>query len=76
MGVDDMEKLGVPQTREKPNPVHMVHQQAIRERTELENRQKLWRSLVASALILLLAESCLAGWTFRRQTSILEGVRL
>jgi anti-sigma-K factor RskA len=33
---------------------------------EAENRQKLWRWFIAAALIVVLLESALAGWTARR----------
>ncbi|HSA01298.1 MAG TPA: BatA domain-containing protein [Candidatus Paceibacterota bacterium] len=76
MAIEDLEKLGLPRARAKSDPVQLVRQQALQQRIELENRQKLWRWLIASALFLLLVESCLAGWTLRHQTSHLEGVRL
>jgi hypothetical protein len=33
---------------------------------ELENRQKLWRWFIAAAILLLLTETWLAGWTSRK----------
>ena len=37
--------------------------------TELEQRQKLWRWLLVAALLVLVAETWLAGWLTRRNQS-------
>ena len=66
MSVDDLEKLGVPV---KPQPllvVNPVKQKAQLHAAELEQRQKLWRWLLVAAIVVLLLETAVAGWTTRR----------
>lgn len=67
--MDELERLGVPASR----PVEAVEQQARRQAqlqsAEIENRQKLWRWLVAGTLLVLIIETWLAGRTARGTTT-------
>lgn len=64
---DALEHLGVPLRYE---PVHASERAEARRRqvhvSELENRQKLWRWLIVAAVLVLMAETWLAGWLNRR----------
>jgi hypothetical protein len=70
MAVDELARLGVPigpaaqtvATRSKM-------QQREMQREELENRQKLWRWLLAAALAITVIEIILSGWLARRATT-------
>lgn len=69
MPIDELARLGVPigPTVEAATlPSLMQHRQM--QRTELENRQKLWRWLLAAALGITLVEIILSGWLARRTT--------
>jgi hypothetical protein len=64
LGADELERLGVPVTRASvasPAPVAP----ATLLGAEAEGRQQLWRWLVAAALLVLLAETFLAGRAIR-----------
>jgi hypothetical protein len=64
---EDLERLGVPLKFEGVRSVK--DQEKRREQlraAELENRQKLWRWLLAAALLFVLVETWLGGWTMRR----------
>ncbi|GDY19425.1 inter-alpha-trypsin inhibitor heavy chain H2 [precursor] [Verrucomicrobiota bacterium] len=66
MPLEDLERLGVPVKQLLPRAPHA--EEAKRRQlasAELENRQKLWRWLIVLALVVLLAESWLAGRTAR-----------
>ena len=66
MPVEDLERIGVPV---KQLATRKTKQEEEKQRklvaAELENRQKLWRWLIVLALVVLLAESWLAGRTTR-----------
>jgi hypothetical protein len=66
LGPDELEQLGVPVSRtEAVSPV-TAENKTVLQGIEAENRQKLWRWLIAAALAVLLVETALAGWTARR----------
>ena len=71
MSTDELARLGVP--LQTPNTVPVV-QTAERQRhiqqAEMENRQKLWRWLVAGALAVTLVEVLLGGWMSRRVRTV------
>ena len=66
MPVEDLERLGVPvkQLLTRPPRAEEAKRRQLAS-AELENRQKLWRWLIVLALVVLLAESWLAGRTAR-----------
>jgi hypothetical protein len=70
LSADELEKLGVPVTApvapEKASKEDKVQLAGI----EAENRQKLWRWLIAATLAVLVIESALAGWAARKQSLI------
>ncbi len=72
LSLDELERLGVPLKRIHADAVKLAEQKRQLQNTELENRQKLWRWLVAAALAVLLAETWLAAWTTRRETATAE----
>ena len=47
-------------------PARVRELQQHMQRAELENRQKLWRWLIAGVLVVMLAEIILSGWLVRR----------
>jgi hypothetical protein len=62
MELERLEQLGVPlRSVVIENEKRAAEQRAVLEATELENRQKLWRWLLAAAVVILFAESWLAG---------------
>jgi hypothetical protein len=66
LAVDELEQLGVPVARAKVETAATLESKTLLQGVETENRQKLWRWLVAATLVILLIESALAGWTARR----------
>jgi anti-sigma-K factor RskA len=67
MPVDALARLGVPlgpAAEPKAAPARTQHREL--PRAELENRQKLWRWLLAAALAITLVEILLSGWLSRR----------
>jgi hypothetical protein len=70
MPVDELARLGVPlgPVTEPAAALVRLHQHEL-ARTELENRQKIWRWLLAAALAVTLLEITLSGWWSRRQTA-------
>ncbi len=65
---DELEHLGVPLHAPPVEAAKQLEQRRERlQATELENRQKLWRWLIAGALMLLVMETWLAGWLNRRR---------
>jgi hypothetical protein len=68
LGADELERLGVPVTRASVAPAAPVSPATLLG-AEAEGRQKLWRWLVAAALLVLLAETFLAGRAIRPATS-------
>lgn len=70
MPIDELARLGVPigPTAEvTPLPSQTQHRQM--QRAELENRQKLWRWLLAAALTITLVEIIVSGRLARRTTT-------
>ena len=66
MPVEDLERLGVPVKQLLPRPPRAEEEKRRQlASADLENRQKLWRWLIVLALVVLLAESWLAGRTAR-----------
>jgi hypothetical protein len=63
---DELERLGVPLSTQAPASVRQTARQVRLQNAELENRQKLWRTLLLAALTVLLLETWLAGRTARR----------
>jgi hypothetical protein len=63
---DELERLGVPLSTQAPPAVRQNARQTRLQNAELENRQKLWRTLLLAALTVLLLETWLAGRTARR----------
>jgi len=64
LGTDELERLGVPVTRPSVAAATPVTPATLLG-AEAEGRQKLWRWLVAAALLVLLAETFLAGRAIR-----------
>jgi hypothetical protein len=67
LAVEELERLGV-QLKNRPQESAQQFEERQQKllNSELENRQKLWRWLIVAALIVLLAETALAGWLSRR----------
>jgi hypothetical protein len=63
---DELERLGVPVSRQTPTVARQAARTVRLQNTELESRQKLWRWLILALVGVLLAETWLAGWTARR----------
>ena len=67
--VEDLErwgaKVGTPAT-----PAEIVTRQQQLQRAELENRQKLWQWLIVGVLVLLAAETFVAGRLVRRSSTL------
>ena len=71
MPIDELARLGVPigaVTEQAATAAQM--QKRDMQRTELENHQKLWRWLLAAALVISLLEIVLSGWLARRATTV------
>ena len=58
---EELERLGVPLRLSPHDLAKAAEQKRHLQNTELENRQKLWRWLVVTALVVLLLETWLAG---------------
>jgi hypothetical protein len=68
MSPDELARLGVPlQTPSQIPAAKMQEAQLHLQRAELENRQKLWRWLIAGVLVLMFVEIILSGWLARRE---------
>jgi hypothetical protein len=63
--LDELERLGAPIAQSAASPGRELARKTHLENTELENRQKLWRWLIVAALVALVAETWMAGWTAR-----------
>ncbi len=61
LSLDELERLGLPLKRPVLDTVKTAAQKAHLQNAELENRQKLWRWLIVAALLVILAETWLAG---------------
>src|SRR6266404_610494 len=66
LGTDELERLGVPASRQIPVAAHELQRKTRLENAELESRQKLWRAVLIAAMATLLLESWLAGRAMRR----------
>ena len=65
--VEELEHLGLPVTRaDGKTAVQAVEAKRQLANTELEGRQKLWRWLIAGALVFVTLETLLAGWLAKR----------
>jgi hypothetical protein len=65
--VEELERLKLPLKVPSPELVKREEQKRLRlHAAELEQRQKLWRWLIVSALVVLVMETWLAGWLTRR----------
>jgi len=64
---DELARLGVPLQFAPDVPVAQIQaRQHHLQQAELENRQKLWRWLIAGVLAVILLEITLSGWLARR----------
>lgn len=61
LAADDLERLGVPLKVRDVELAKQLEQKRRAHDAELEGRQKLWRWLIAAALMVLLVETWLAG---------------
>jgi hypothetical protein len=69
---DELQRLGVPmKAREIPRTAQVAQKRRLHE-AELERQQKLWRWLTLAALVLLIAETWVAGWLTSRAVSRTE----
>ena len=68
---DELARLGVPLrlTADLPAPQSEAIKRHLQQ-AELENRQKLWRWLIAGVLAITLGETVLGGWLARRVKTI------
>ena len=65
MSADELARLGVPLKRPGPPTWVAAAKQVRLQNAELESRQKLWRWMLAGALLVLLLETWLAGRVHR-----------
>ena len=65
---DELEGLGTPMVA-SAKPAATEAAKIDMQFAELENRQKLWRWFIVAAMLLLFAETWLAGRTTRKLTS-------
>ena len=65
---EELMGLGVPLKPREVGLTKQIEQKRRLHDAELENEQKLWRRLIVAALVVLLAETWLAGWLTRRTT--------
>lgn len=63
---DELERLGAPVPEPTPSVAGVTGRSVRLQSAELEGRQKLWRWCILATLVILLAESWLAGRTARR----------
>jgi hypothetical protein len=71
MPIDELARLGVPigAVTEQAASAATTQKREM-QRSELENHQKLWRWLLATALAITLFEIILSGWLARRATTV------
>jgi hypothetical protein len=68
---DELARLGVPlQLTPEISAAQLQVQQRHLQQAELENRQKLWRWLIAGVLAITLGEIMLGGWLARRVRTV------
>jgi hypothetical protein len=65
---DELERLGVPVSAPVETKTPSKDDKVLLQGIEAENRQKLWRWLIAATLAVLVIESALAGWAARKQS--------
>ncbi len=71
--VEELERAGVPTAKPVPgNPREIQKRREHLQATELENRQKLWRWLIVSALVVLVMETWIAGRLTRRAVPVAQ----
>ena len=75
LAADELERLGVPLSSRAPAAVQGTMRKTRLQNAELENRQKLWRTLLVAALTMLLVETWMAGRTARRAPIQSEALR-
>ncbi len=68
--LDELERLGVPVAHTANLAGSEAERKARLQNSELENRQKLWRWFIIGTLVVLLAESWMAGWAARRVAQV------
>lgn len=68
--IDRLESMGVRLDAALSSTAVAVRPQGIPPAVEAEGRQKLWRWIILTALVLLLVESFIAGWRARRTASL------
>ena len=71
--IEEFERLKVPLKASLVEVSRQAEHSRHIQNSELENRQKLWRTLTLAALLILLIETWLAGWMARRASFQLEG---
>ena len=71
--IDELERLGVPLKVREPRVEQQREQKRRLQDAELENQQKLWRWLTLAAMVLVLAETGVAGWLTSRPPPQAEG---
>ncbi|HXC98716.1 MAG TPA: BatA domain-containing protein [Verrucomicrobiae bacterium] len=71
---DELQRLGVPMKAREVALSTQVEQKRRLHDAELEDRQKLWRWLTLTALVVLLGETFVAGWLTRR-TAVQTGAQ-
>lgn len=69
MPVDELERLGPSHTPRAFTRDQVRERSGVQQNAALEGRQKMWRWFLVAALLVLLIESWLAGWTSRRASS-------
>jgi Aerotolerance regulator N-terminal/von Willebrand factor type A domain len=71
---DELQRLGVPMKGREVALSTQIEQKRLLHDAELEDRQKLWRWLTLTALVVLLGETFVAGWLTRR-TAVQTGAQ-
>jgi len=61
LAIEELEQLGAILAKPSAAPGEIAEQRRQLQVVELENRQKLWRWLIVGVLVLLIAETALAG---------------
>jgi hypothetical protein len=65
--LEELERLGLPLKAPTLAAIKQAQERKARlQAAELEQRQKLWRWLLVTALVILVMETALAGWITRR----------
>ena len=69
LSAEELERLGVPLSRGEQARAIDVGRKVVWHNAELENRQKMWRWLLAVTLLVVLFETWLAGRTGRKSVN-------